>query len=65
MVVKKPNPNTGDQIYQRQVHNSISPSGRLIHDYSDDLSDDHDDTPDYSDYDDNEEDSEYSNDEAE
>lgn len=65
MVVKKPNPNTGDQIYQRQVHNSISPSGRPIHDYSDDLSDYHDDTPDYSDYDDNEEDSDYSNDESE
>lgn len=65
MVVKKPNPNTGDQIYQRQVHNAISPSGRPIHDYSDDLSDYHDDTPDYSDYDDNEEDSDYSNDESE
>lgn len=62
MVVKKPNPNAGDQIYRRQVQNSISPSGRPIHDYSDDLSDYHDNTPDYSNYDDNEDDSNYSND---
>lgn len=65
MVVKRPSSNTGDQIYRQRVQNSISPSGMPIHDYSDDLSDYYDNTPDYSNYDDNEDDNDSSEDEAE